>query len=319
MATTTPPIDRDELTRVIRTGDPIHAVGPMRAVALLSSGQVPDARDLLMDVVVDRGLQPRLRVAAVHGLYRSAGRAPGRLLTEMASHADEWTAAPIALALGRVGGENAEGMVARLEHLAPAHLRSQVSFARTLLSYRNGLATHPVRAPRPQQLQDPARADSAIGVAAATSQDTTAAVKALDADPIDVDLVAEGARRIDCQPNTFVWLWNRALAAPEHPGENTVAGVLTRQDRFGHGHSLSRIALLTPGRATTTLTIHRAASGEIEYAGSISPRGELTLRALRLPGLAAVAIEGRVSDHELDLGTALSATTVRAARAPAAG
>lgn len=319
MATTTQPIDREELTRVIRTGDPIRAVGPMRAVALLSSGQVPDARDLLVDVVVDRALQPQLRIAATRGLYRSAGRAPGRPLTEMASHADEWTAAPLALALGRVGGEDSEAVVARLERLAPAHLRGQVAFARTLLSYRHNLGTHPVRTPRAQLLQDPARATSVIGITAAARRDTASALKALDADPIDLDLVAESARRIDCQPNTFVWLWNRALAAPERPAENMVAGVLTRQDRFGRGHSLSRIALLTPRRTTTTLTIHRAASGEIEYAGSISPRGELTLRALRLPGLAAVAIEGRVSDHELDLGTALSATTVRAARAPAAG
>lgn len=320
MATRTAPIDRDELVRIIRTGEPIRSIGPVRAIGLLSGGDVAHARNLLVDVVVDRELDPRLRIAAAQGLYRSAGPAPGRLLAEMASHADKWTAAPLAMGLGRTGSADLEPSIARLKRLAPAHLRGQVAFAQTLFSYRHRLDTYPVRTPRAQQLQDPAPAASAIGITAAARGEATAALKALEADPVDVDLVTDAAHRIDCEPNTFVWLWNRAaLAAPEHLEANTVAGVLTRQNRFDRGHTLSRIALLTPRRSTTTLTIHRATTGAIEYAGSISARGALTLRATKLPGLAAIAIEGQLSDHDLHVETALSASTVLAARVPAAG
>ncbi|MGB5951497.1 MAG: hypothetical protein WBG57_03155 [Ornithinimicrobium sp.] len=320
MATTTPEIDRDELLRVIRTGAPIRSIGKMRALALLSSGEVSDASGFLSDLVVDQRLEPRFRIAAATGLYRSERRAPAQMLSEMAAHADEWTAAPIAVGLARVGGADREPLIKKLERIVSPHLRNRVTFAQTLLEYRHGLPTGSVRTPTPQQMQDVEGTTSAIEIGTTVQREVKAAFEALSRDPLDVDLVPDRAQRVECGPNTFVWLWDRgALASGARPGANTVGGVLTRQGRLRRGHSLSRIALLTPRRASTAITIHRALTGEIEYSGSISPQGSFTLRTVKSPGLAAVEIEGRISDRVLAVDAAVSTSTTRAARIPAAG
>lgn len=322
MTTTTddPGLTRAQLIEVVRTGDEIKGVGKMRALAALQSGRRKDARDVLMEVVTDADEAPRFRHMAVVGLYRLDGTRAEEALVAAAEHADAASAPTIAMALGRVGGADRLALVEKLQDAAPRHARARAGFGATLLAYRHRLDGNDVRPPTVKALQELGRKRSGPIESAKARPDAAArALEALADEPLGVELTTERGIRIACQPNTFVWLWTPDTA--EHgfsalAGRKGVAGVLFRRRRLINAYSLSAIGLGTPTSNGVRLTVHRAYSGTILYAGMVTPDGALELRARDHPGLAAVAISASVKAGVAEVRTAKSAVRAREARTP---
>ncbi len=308
-----------QLVGIVRGSEPDRGIGKMRALAAIQLGQVDDAGGLLRQILADKQEPPRFRHMAAVGLSRLGGEAARKHLADSARIADEASAVPIALGLGRVGRPEDMAAVDRLTEIAPAHARSRARFAATLLAYRFALPGREVAVPAMRKLQSSDRDQARpIVVRAVPASDAGRALKALEIEPLDARITPADAARFECRPNTFVWLWSGAsggneLAALKNPA---IAGVLTVQSPVEDTYSLSLVGLVTPAREGNLITLHRPQSGEIMYAGAVDAEGRFDLRARDWPGLAAVEIGGRIVDGRIEAAVALSAVTVAKAKIP---
>lgn len=318
--TDTPALTRAELAEILRTGVPHHGVSAMRAVSALGRRSRKDYTDLLLEVVTDSAKQPRLRYIAALEVYKVGGDRGEVALVEAARRADAGSAPALALGLGRIGGADKIALVEQLAATTPRHARPVADFAATLLAYRHHLDGHDARAPSSRAMQDLGRRRARpIEVSTARAPDLDRALAALSSEPIDVALDRSSAWRVNCEPNTFVWVWSAdskggSLGAL---GETRlVAGLLLRRHPIEPTYSLSAIGLATPTRGGVRLTVHRAGSGRVLYAGVIDRDGNAQLQARDHPGLAAVDIRGRVGEGGAEVLSARSAVLAQKARSP---
>jgi hypothetical protein len=69
-------------------------------------------------------------------------------------------------------------------------------------------------------------------------------------------------------------------------------------------------------RGGSRLTLHRAETGAIVYAGAVGADGSLDLQARSRPGVPAVEIKLQVGAGAVEVATARSAVRSRETRAP---
>lgn len=312
-----------ELVEVVRTGEPSHGIGKMRALATLQRAGTPTASAALMDVASDAGEEPRFRHMATMGLYELGGKQGAERLQALAEQPDLPRPADIALGLGRIGTAQQMATLERLSEVSGRQDRPRIDFAASLLAYRLGLAGHEVRAVPANQLQDLGRKRArAIEVGKAGRKDIGLALGALEAEPLGVELTSERAARLECGPNTFVWLWSEAVrrgGLASLGDHKDVMGVLFRQRQFKAGFAISAVALATPRRGDSHISVHRASDGRIMYDGSLAPDGSLQLRARQHPGLAAVDIRANLAESlAFEVTSARSAVLVPKAKTPKA-
>jgi hypothetical protein len=257
---------------------------------------------------------------AVMGLYEMGGARARAALSAAVEYADAVSAPAIALGLGRIGTSDSLALLRRLERIAPPHAKHRVRFAVTLLAYRHGRPRYDVRVPGGKAFQDLGRRRSqAVGVRQARENDAVRALEALGREPLDVPLVTAQALRIDCEPNTFLWLWTMDTAErglPSPADRRSVAGVLFRKHPILDTYSLTAIGLATPRPRGVRLTLHRAATGAMVYAGVLGSDGSFELRTSNRPGLAAVDIRAKVEAGKVAMMTGKSALTRRNAKTP---
>lgn len=318
-----PNLTKGQLAQVVRTGGAREGVGKMRALAMLRSRKRRDAGDILMEVVADQNQELRFRTMAAMGLYELGGSKADAALAEAAQHADPSLAGTLALGLGRVGSADRMGLLEELAGATVPHLKQRAGFAATLLAYRHGLNGHEAGFPTKRQLQDLGRRKSKpIKIGKATPTQAKTAATALKEQPLEVALSMKNALSIQCGPNSFVWLWTAKMAeagieaAAERKG---VAALMFRKNRFEDRYALSAVVLATPSRAGLRLTVHRADSGGLLYAGVVGKNGALQLKARIQPGLAAVDIKAKLIGADIEVTSAKSAVIARDARAPKSG
>jgi len=314
-----PDLTPTQLAGIVRSAEPEKGIGKMRALAAIQLRPGADVSGLLQQILADKDEPPRFRHMAAVGLSRLGGDLARKNLEEAAQRADEASAVPIALGLGRIGAPDDLTIVERLAEIAPAHARSRAKFAASLLAYRFALPGHEVAVPPMIELPTPDR-DRArpIGVRPAAPAEAGRALKALEIEPLDARITPTNAARFECQPNNFVWLWStdsagNALAARK---DLAIAGVLTVRSPVEDTYSVSLVGLVTPGRDGNLITLHRPQSGEVMYAGTVDAEGWFVLKARDWPGLAAVEISGRIVDGKIEAAVALSATVVAKAKVP---
>ena len=314
-----PDLTPEQLAGIVRGSEPDKGIGKMRALAALQLRPTEDASGLLQQILADKKEPPRFRHMAAIGLSRLGGGAARKQLAEAARRADEASAVPIALGLGRVGSPEDLAIVERLVEIAPSHARARAKFAAILLAYRFALPGHEVAVPPVRELQSADR-DRArpIVVRPAAPAEAGRALNALEIEPLDARITPADAARFECQPNTFVWLWSadgggNQLGARK---DRAVAGILTVRSPVEDTYSVSLVGLVTPGRGGNLITLHRPQSGEMMYAGTVDAEGRFVLKARDWPGLAAVEISGRIVDGKIEAAVALSATVVATAKVP---
>ena len=220
----------------------------------------------------------------------------------------------VALGLGRIGSPERLGLVERLAEQVTRASKAKAAFAATLLAYRHRLSSRTAEIPRASDLLELGRAESRTIRFESADRDTAAlALRALAGRPLDVSLVTDAAQLIHCEPNVFVWLWNKEALAhgPGALDANAVAGALFRRNEFDKTFSLSAIAFATPQRGAHALTLHRPDSGRVLYAGTVDEDGTLSLQTHRSPGAAAIVLKARLDSGRIEASSAES--TVRTA------
>ena len=317
------PLTRKQLVEVIQTGRGRRGVGKMRALAMLRDRKRKDAGDVMMEVVASRRENPRFRQMAAMGLYELGGDRADEALAKAAQHVDPGLAGTVAMGLGRVGSADRLAMVEELGRVAEGHARERVDFSASLLAYRHGLDGHEVRFPTKRQLQELGRRKANdIKIGKATAAEAELAAAAIKAQPLDVPVSTANALSIQCEPNTFVWLWAGKVARSgliDGAERKRVAAVMFRLSRFAKQYALSALVLATPARGEVRLTVHRADSGAVLYAGTVADDGSLRLSARSRPGVAAVDVQARLTAARAEVVKARSAAIALEARAPKTG
>lgn len=318
-----PKLSRAQLIAIARTGEPAKGVGRMRALATLQQRPSKDSSDIFLEILKDKKEAPRARHMAVMGIYRLDGEQARGSLLAAARTADAAIAAPIAVALGRIGEAGDLAVIERLEKIAPGHARNRVEFAARLLAYRHHLDGYEVRSPAKDRLQILGRKGyHPITFAAARGKELEYARQALADEPFLADITTEKAIRIECEPNQFLWLWAKDAVASRLAGAEKRKGVLNLlllKSEFDESYALSLVGLVTPSsRGQYRISLHRPENGEIMYFGTAEADGSFELVARAWPGLAPVDVKGRATPGGLEIATAKSAVNVLPAKVPRA-
>lgn len=321
-----PKVRIDQLIRIIKTGAR-SPEGPSKVQAILALRRSRSTRkiEVLSALLADREELPRFKHMAVTGLLELGGVRAEEALIENVQYADEFTANMLALALGRVGSPRSVSVVQNLRSVARPAARSQVDFAATLLAYRHDLRGYEVEVPTGDQLLslDATANLLPVEVSPAPRTEIEAAVRALEREPLGIELTNEAPLRIVCGPNHFLLIWNKDFGGSQLAKlrkRKGVAGVLFLKSRFDNEFSVSAFVLVTPGLKGLRISIHKP-WGEAVLAGSADSEeagfANLVIRSVRRPGAAALEFSGSITDGRIMVERAQSATTVVERRVPA--
>ena len=310
MATTIadPDIPVNRIVQIIRTGHPsAEGVTRMRALIALSQSRSTRKVEIFSSLFANRQELPRFRNMAITGLLELGGVAAERALLQCVPNADEFTAAALALALGRVGSPDVVPAISKLQGRAPPAHQRQAEFAMSLLAYRHNLPGSEVTVPTGRGLLNigPKMHAQPIATVPASPADIESAARTLKREPVGIEVTYEGAQRIQCGPSSFLLLLNNAFAGPgvaalrERKG---IAGMLVRKHPIENSYSLSSLVLFTPGSGKLQVSVHKP-HGVPQYAGQLTvpSDGSVTfaLRTVRQPGAAAVEFSGSFAAGEL--------------------
>lgn len=321
-----PDIGDAALVQIIRTGQSSpEGVGKGRAIVALRRSSSTLRRGVFSALLADRRELARYRNMAAAGLLELGGVRAEQALLDNVPHADPETAGALARGLGRIGSPGAASAIRKLLRLTPIAVRGPVRFAASVLAYRHNLRGHEVKAPAGAALLRIAKGARAktIEVAKARRSDFNLALDALRREPLGLDLVADNALALKCDPNSFLLLWNRDFVGQnfaELRERKGVAGALFRRSRFDKDYSAAGLVLGTPGTNGVKITVHKG-SGEVLLAGTVSfRRGGVTtfdLRSVRRPGAATVELSGKIGDGgEIVVSKARSSGTVLERKSP---
>jgi hypothetical protein len=322
-----PDIPVGKIVQIIRSGSP-EALGVTRMRALVALGRSRSTRkaEVFSSLFANPQELPRFRNLAIAGLLELGGVAAERALLQCVPNADEFTAAALALALGRVGSPDVAPAIGRLQGRAPPAHRRRAEFAMSLLAYRHNLPGGEVAVPTGRALLKigPKMRAQPMAVVPASPADIDSVARTLKREPIGIKVTYEGARRIQCGPSSFVLLLNSAFAGPGVVAlrkRKGIAGVLFRKHPIEDSHSLSSFVLVTPGSPKLQVSVHKP-HGVPRYAGQVTVENDgsatFAVRAVRQPGTAAVEFSGSFAAGKLSVETARCVIETLAAKAPRA-
>jgi hypothetical protein len=308
-----PDISVGKIVQIIRSGSP-EALGVTRMRALVALGRSRSTRkaEVFSSLFANPQELPRFRNLAIAGLLELGGVAAERALLQCVPNADEFTAAALALALGRVGSPDVAPAIGRLQGRAPPAHRRRAEFAMSLLAYRHNLPGGEVAVPTGRALLKigPKMRAQPMAVVPASPADIDSVARTLKREPIGIKVTYEGARRIQCGPSSFILLLNSAFAGP---------GVVALP--IEDSHSLSSFVLVTPGSPKLQVSVHKP-HGVPRYAGQVTVENDgsatFAVRAVRQPGTAAVEFSGSFAAGKLSVETARCVIETLAAKAPRA-
>jgi hypothetical protein len=316
------PLSDEQLVAIVRTGRPREGVSVTQAMAELQSRPLDGKRELFGTIVVDATRPPRLRHMAAVGLYELGPGIGEEALVEAADRVDPSTAVTVATGLGRIGSADALATIGRLATIAEQP-PGRIAFARSLLAYRHRLDGNDIGFPADRLLDlPPGEPSSAVDIRAA-GEEARRALSAVEREPIGVPLGAENAIHIVCGDTQHVFAWNARRAGGDLDDldeRKDVLGVVFRKSPIEDTYALAAFVLATPAAPRTArITVHRAASGEPVFAGTIeltAGRPRFRFQAVRRPGAASVAVLGRVRGADLDVERAVSARRALPGREP---
>jgi hypothetical protein len=320
-----PDIPEDKIVQIVRTGQPsAEGVTRMRAIMALRHSRSTRKAEVFSSLLANRQEPPRFRHMAVTGLLELGGVGAERALLESVRNADELTAAPLALALGRIGSPDAETAISGLRSRALPAQRSQVEFAMSLLAYRHNLAGGEVAVPAADSLLSIKRDSRTqpIVIAPADPAEIESAARALKREPAGIEVVFENAQQIRCEPNSFLLLWNSAFTGPRLAAlreRKGIAAVVLRKNPIENEYSVSSLVLVTPNSHDLQVSVHKP-RGVAAYAGRLTVQTDgsatFALRTVRKPGAIAIEFSGSVVAGKLTVEAARSSLTVLDRRTP---
>jgi len=299
---------------------------PSLALDLVSELDISDDErvEILRGALADRGLEPHVRVAAVHAL----GKLPvERATTELAkaidtAEDDEDVAATAASLLGRIGGSEQLSQLERLKKSATSDLnRRRVAFAEALIFHRLGVTKHEVELPPAQQQPEPEPVGALTLISRKPGIDRAkrALASARRAFP-SLDTTAHEVHELQCGPQLLEVIINKQAIGTKtmrmlttRPSMPAVVALTSEETQDFYA---AYIVLTRPERAGTISLLVTRLDGDPVFVGKGAIKtntAEADLRAVKAPGIPAVSIRLRVGPQGFEIS---GRSAVRAFPAP---
>lgn len=283
---------------------------------------------LLAEVLVDPEQPPDLRAAAAVNLGQEKKARNQEVLASALEAAEPSVVRRAAEALGRVGDERA---LERLASIRPrgGPARQSVHFAKTLISYRNGLDENHLRKPPEREfLGSTGLPGAPLAVEKVPPDEAARLVADAQGELPGIPVSAQPAFRFSCDGSTFALVFSREVTRRKTltiGGNAAVPAVVLKHSAELEKYYLYEY-LLTHPKADGTLQLFGMRSvGIMIHAGEMWVEGSeahFELRALDKPMAPPVHISGTYDHAEATLTMSLAAgqrTAEAAARRDAPG
>jgi hypothetical protein len=296
------------------------------AMGLLLASDFPNKhRDF--EAVLENPAEPsEMRYAAAIHLGRMNEPEARRILLSASNIADEVVLAGVVKALGWTGGRETVEVVRSVAERSAGLAVLPARFAATLITHRLGLEPYVVLTSQTREylelLPDGAGAFSAT---AADSDEAELCLRSLAAEPLAIEFAERPMYQIRCAQRSWMLLFNRdVIASPVQSGPLSrpcVPAVVASKIAETGRYSIAWLLLSAPAGTAGALswTVFRT-TGELIFGATARMRGDqvsFKMRAVRRPGAFAVQLDGRFSNGELALDTALASIRVLPKREPA--
>lgn len=304
---------RPEVVREALRGR-IDMFPPSLALDLVSELDVSDEErlEILREALADRGLEPHVRVAAVHALGKlPVERSTPELVKAIdTAQDDEDVAATAAMLLGRIGGTEQLSQLERLKKSATSDLnRRRAAFAEALIVHRLGITKHEVDLPPAQQQPEP----EPVGALALISRKpgidrAKRALASAHREFPSLDPKAHEVHELQCGPQLL-----EVIVSKQAIGAKTMRTLTTRPampaiialtSEETHDFYPAYIVLTQPERGGTISLLVTRLDGDPVFAGKgviKANTAEADLRAVKAPGIPAVSIRLRVGTHGFEI------------------
>lgn len=302
----------EELMRTVVRGAAVHE----RTAALkeLLRRRADGVRPLVAKLLTDPGAPPDLRSTAARALGEEATAANEQALRQALAATEPSVVAAAAASLGRVGGRAAFDALARASTDRLSGAARNVTFARTLISYRLGLAEARLQEPPAAALLEADRNRAApFRLQGVGPVDFQAARRWLDRELPGVAVADRGSARFT-SGNEHLWVvLGEGMAAPGNaavPTTDRVAAVVLKESTCPEGWYVQEYLLTHPGADGGAVVFGVRSTGKLVHFGSISGRdgqAVVHLRAVDAPGVAAMEFRADLRGGDLAVREAFCA------------
>ncbi len=296
------------------------------ALALLGRKAYPRKVADMSRLLLDEAEQPRLRIMAGQILGQAGTPAAVRALERGLSAKNELALRGAVEGLRQAGRPETPAMLSRLKRRKGV-VGKEAARAAAVVSHRFGQRGNELpETGEPTLLRISPRRSQPIEVSRAPAARVQQALDALGAAIRGTKLVADGATRLRCADRDLLLLFEKAMQEepPEHlaAGKTLAAAVVEKAVLEGTTWSVTYQLLTEPEKDGAIRLVVASMRGVPVYAGSARIKGgrvTFSLRALELPGLAAINIQGAFEKGRLAIKQARSNLRRHPGQMPAKG
>lgn len=296
------------------------------AIKMLPSSKVPNSADLLRRVLEGDTEESGLRRLAAVSLWRlNTPEALGYLRTALETVKNPVALTGVVKCLGRVGDESALKAIMKVKKTARGVLRSQASFAASLISYRLGLRGNDLPMPR-EYVRMPRTRKQELKFVSVSKVEVELFTDFLITEPFGIELSRSSLLHFSCPGGRWMIGFNRditgtkAIESMWH--RKTLLGIIAAKHNEDGHYSASYLILTKPRtkEAKIDILITRI-TGEPAWAGTttsiIANQVKFAIRTVGRIGIAPLKLEGFMrANGKVSITSAISGTHVSETRHP---
>lgn len=241
------------------------------AMNLLPKSGLRGAEGLLAQVLMNGGEQsPYRRLAAANLLRMNTPRSHEALVRAAETVNDDRTLLSVVKALGRVGGREDLGKVTAIRDRATGILKTQASFAATMISYRFGMEGNVLPAPT-RLARLPAGPRLPLQFRKPPQQEIDLFNRTMAEEPCGIEWAAQSLQTFQCPGGHWMIALNNEVFAGDAlqllGGRKTMLGVLAAKREEDERYSPSYFLFSHPHERGIQLTLTRV-TGDLAWAGT---------------------------------------------------
>jgi hypothetical protein len=247
---------------------------------------------LLTELVRDPARPPAVRANAALALGAVPNATARRSLVQALADREAVVVRRAAEALGKIGDQSSLAALEQAAPREPAAARS-VEFAKTLIAYRHGLVSHPVRRPPRAAVL---RVDPGNALTVRPARPASPEAKSLLAETAQrfpaIALSEQTVSTFDCGENRFVLALSQDARRPA-AGASAVAALLLEKSPVSDEHFLAEYVLADPA-ARGQVNLHGLRpNGTLIHVGELDlSTGSFEIRAIDIRAFPPVEVRG---------------------------
>ena len=291
----------------------------VRAFDVLAAARGVGALGALSEAARDESLDPAVRAAAIGHLGRIGGRDAEGILAGLLSETKESSLRMrVALALAKAGGPDVLPAFEKFVDESEPHVRRRAEFARSVLAYRHGIAGYELPTPSFEDLTPYPQEDGfTVRSERASLQEAATALADLGRDSYGLQLARDNIHGIDCGPTRMVLALDEVAAKAmlsTRDDRPRILGIVGQQSPEDGSYSVKWLVFSTPDKEETQVSVHRQTGEPVLFGSAGGKRGtaRFALSAVVAVGNPSATVEGDFEGGRLSLA-GMSAATVGAA------